>query len=177
MVLDASLLNTQHYRVQNKGKVEQTREGVALSPTPWCSSYRKGSLRVTLDYGRQLLLFIYCHPQTDCFVRSQLLSEARHVGRLKPVQLYARLCIIPLSQQANHVNSGMIIHYVVAFVCLHFCFTGYQGAQYIRKALHIFVKKKKKQKKKSKRMASNWRRKEAEDTPQQQLPTPTTPMT
>ena len=30
---------------------------------------------------------------------------------------------------------------------------------------------------KSKRMASNWRRKEAEDTPQQQLPTPTTPMT
>ena len=30
---------------------------------------------------------------------------------------------------------------------------------------------------KSKRMVSNWRRKEAEDTPQQQLPTPTTPMT
>ena len=28
-------------------------------PTPWCSSYRKGSLRVTLDYGRQLyLLFL-----------------------------------------------------------------------------------------------------------------------
>ena len=26
----------------------------APSPTPWCSSYRKGSLRVTLDYGRQL---------------------------------------------------------------------------------------------------------------------------
>ena len=26
--------------------------GVAPSPTPWCSSYRKGSLRVTLDYGR-----------------------------------------------------------------------------------------------------------------------------
>ena len=24
--------------------------------TPWCSSYRKGSLRVTLDYGRQLYL-------------------------------------------------------------------------------------------------------------------------
>ena len=24
-------------------------------PTPWCSSYWKGSLRVTLDYGRQLI--------------------------------------------------------------------------------------------------------------------------
>ena len=54
MVLDASLLNTQHYKVRIKGKVEQFREGVAPSPTPWCSSYRKGSLRVTLDYGRQL---------------------------------------------------------------------------------------------------------------------------
>ena len=26
--------------------------------TPWCSSYWKGSLRVTFDYGRQLLLFM-----------------------------------------------------------------------------------------------------------------------
>ena len=54
MVLDASLLNTQHYKVRIKGKVEQSREGVAPSPTHWCSSYRKGGLRVTLDYGRQL---------------------------------------------------------------------------------------------------------------------------
>ena len=56
MVLDTSLLNTQHYKVRIKGKVEQYREGVAPSPTLWCSSYRKVSLRVTLDYGRQLYL-------------------------------------------------------------------------------------------------------------------------
>ena len=55
MVLDASLLNTQHYKVRIKGKVEPSREGVAPSHTPWCSSYRKGSLRATLDYGHQLL--------------------------------------------------------------------------------------------------------------------------
>ena len=55
MVLDASLLNTKHYKVQIKGKVEQARERVAPSPTASCSSYRKGSLCVTLDYGRQLL--------------------------------------------------------------------------------------------------------------------------
>ena len=54
MVLDASLLNIQYYKVRIKGKVEQTREGIAPSPTPWCSSYRKESLQVTLDYGRQL---------------------------------------------------------------------------------------------------------------------------
>ena len=30
------------------------RKEVVPSPTPRCSSYRKGSLRVALDYGRQL---------------------------------------------------------------------------------------------------------------------------
>ena len=48
-VLDAALLNTQHYKVLIKGKMEQSRKGVALSPTPRCSSYRKESLRVALD--------------------------------------------------------------------------------------------------------------------------------
>ena len=64
MVLDASLLSTQHYKVRIKGKVEQSRKGVAPSPTHWCSSYRKGSLRVTLDYGRQLYLYIYIYTHT-----------------------------------------------------------------------------------------------------------------
>ena len=32
--------------------------GVAPSPTPWCGSYRKRSLRVTLDYGRQLTVLL-----------------------------------------------------------------------------------------------------------------------
>ena len=41
MVLDTSLLNTQHYKVWIKGKVEQSREGVATSPTPWCSKLSK----------------------------------------------------------------------------------------------------------------------------------------
>ena len=69
MVLDASLLNTQHYKVRIKGKVEQSREGVAPSPTPWCSSYRKGSLRVTLDYGRQLYLLIYIYIYIYIYIR------------------------------------------------------------------------------------------------------------
>ncbi len=65
MVLDASLLNTQHYKVRIKSKVEQSREGVAPSPTHWCSSYRKGRLRVTLDYGRQLYLLTDLTIQSD----------------------------------------------------------------------------------------------------------------
>ena len=39
MVLDSALLNTQHNKVSIKGKVRQSREEVAPSPTPWCSSY------------------------------------------------------------------------------------------------------------------------------------------
>ena len=52
IALDASLLNTQHYKGRVKWRIPG--KGVVPSPTPWCSSYRKGSLRVTLDYGRQL---------------------------------------------------------------------------------------------------------------------------
>ena len=54
MVLDATLINTQQYKVIIKGKVERSRERSSGPPTPWCRSYRKESLRVPLDYGRQL---------------------------------------------------------------------------------------------------------------------------
>ena len=50
-VLDASLLNTQHYKVWIKGKWSCPGKEVVLSPTPWCSNYWKGSLWVDLDYG------------------------------------------------------------------------------------------------------------------------------
>ena len=49
MVLDAALLYPQHYKVQIKGKVEKSREGVVPSPTHWYGSCWKGSLQVTLD--------------------------------------------------------------------------------------------------------------------------------
>ena len=58
MVLDATLFNTQHYKVRIKVKWSNSGKGVVPSPTPWCSSYRKGSLQVTLNYGRQLYLLI-----------------------------------------------------------------------------------------------------------------------
>ena len=51
MIFDASLLNTQHYKVRIKGKVEQSRERSSVLPY----SYWKGNLRVALDYGRQFL--------------------------------------------------------------------------------------------------------------------------
>ena len=51
-------------------------------------------------------IYIYSHPQADCFVLSELFSVARHVGRSKlgskPIQLYVRLSLRPLGQQAYH---------------------------------------------------------------------------
>ena len=41
-------------RYRSRVKWSNPGKGIAPSPTPWCSSYRKGSLQVTLDYGRQL---------------------------------------------------------------------------------------------------------------------------
>ena len=49
IVLDATLLNTQHYKVRIEGKVEQSRERSKALPTPWYNSYREVSLRATLD--------------------------------------------------------------------------------------------------------------------------------
>ena len=39
-------------RYGSRVKWRNPGKGVAPFPTPWCSSYRKGSLRVTLDYGQ-----------------------------------------------------------------------------------------------------------------------------
>ena len=60
MVLDTSLFNTQYYKVQIKGKVEQ-------SSTP-SSSYQKVSLQVILDYGCQLTLFYYIYRERGIYI-------------------------------------------------------------------------------------------------------------
>ena len=55
MVLDAALLNTQHYKVRIEGKWRNPGNGVAPSTTLRWSSYWKGSLRLqTLLYFRAL---------------------------------------------------------------------------------------------------------------------------
>ena len=79
--------------------------------------------------------YIYCHRQTDCF------SVAWHVGRfklgLKLGQLYVWLSIIPPNHQLPYVSSGIIRHSLCSsFRLFTFCLTGYQSAQFLRRALH-----------------------------------------
>ena len=74
MVLDASLLDTQHYKVQIKGK------GVVPSPTPWCSSYQKGSLQVTLNYSHQLYFYyLLPHPIVSLSLDPQKYTNAEGI--------------------------------------------------------------------------------------------------
>ena len=61
IVLDATLLST--IRWGSWVKWSNLRNGVVPSPTPPCSSYWKGSLRVTLDYGHQLYFYMYVFTQ------------------------------------------------------------------------------------------------------------------
>ena len=46
-------------RYISRVKWSNPRKGVVSSPTPWCCSYWKGSLWVTLNYSHQLYLFTY----------------------------------------------------------------------------------------------------------------------
>ena len=52
MVLDDSLLNSQHYKVQFKGKWSNPWKRVVPSSTSRCSSYCNVSCRVALDQVR-----------------------------------------------------------------------------------------------------------------------------
>ena len=62
MVFDAALLNSQHYKVRIKGKVEQSGNRVMPSYTPWCSNYWKGSFLIPLDFINIYVIFF----ELDC---------------------------------------------------------------------------------------------------------------
>ena len=65
MVLDASLLNTQQYKVASRVKWSNPGRGVAPFPTPWCSSYRELSGRPRLR-SPNFLYFTYSMLVTTC---------------------------------------------------------------------------------------------------------------
>ena len=73
----------------------------------FCLCLKKNDLSVIKV---KIVLYIYSHPQTDCFVLSELFSVATHAGRSKPgskpIQHYVRLNLRPLGRQADHVGQG-----------------------------------------------------------------------
>ena len=74
---DASLLNNQYYKVWIIGKWSNRRKWVTPSPTPPCSSYWKGSLRVSLDYGRPNLFTYITHTHTYTHTHTRVHTHTR----------------------------------------------------------------------------------------------------
>ena len=61
MVLDASLLNTQHYKVRIKGKVEQSREAVAPPLHIGVVAIEKGAFGLPSTMVANFFMYIYIH--------------------------------------------------------------------------------------------------------------------
>ena len=104
-----------------------------------------GSQSTTVIQLIYIYIYICCYTQTDCFVLSELFSVARHEGRSKsgskPIQLYVRLSLRPLGQQADYVGKGNFLRYSCSNSSSVRLFTffypvGYQSAQFFRRALH-----------------------------------------
>ena len=72
-------------RFGSRVKWSNLGKGVEPSPTPWCSSYWKGSLLVALDYSRQLYLLLqifktmekseFCVLIKHCFLMGKILFK------------------------------------------------------------------------------------------------------
>ena len=75
MILDASLLNTQHYKVLIKGKWSNPGKGVALLLTLWRSSCWKRSLRVAFGYWWPTYLCIYIY----IYIYQEQIDEKKNV--------------------------------------------------------------------------------------------------
>ena len=83
MVLDTSLLNTQHYKVRIKGKVEQSWEkSSALNLHFGVVAVEKGAFGWPLTKGRQLYL-LFTFTSTDC----NMLTMCRQTVVCKSINL------------------------------------------------------------------------------------------
>ena len=76
-----------------------------------------------------IYIYIYILSSTDRHFRCNTTLQCGQTRRTLQVGIetrliYVRLRIIPLSHQSTYVSSGIIMGYVVAFVCLHFALPG-----------------------------------------------------
>ena len=73
MILDDSLLNTQHYKVQIKGKQTNLWKGVMPFPTPWLPSTTVSQLTYIYAYisyiKNWMILYIYIQNKTYMIVK------------------------------------------------------------------------------------------------------------
>ena len=89
-------LTLTNIRYVSRGKWSNPGKGVVPSPTPWCSSYWKGSLLVTLDYSRQLsylLIYIYTYKYSYIWLVVSSYGISILLSCLMPNPLYIYIYI------------------------------------------------------------------------------------
>ena len=69
MVLDTSLLNTQHYKVRIKSKLEQSRERRSALPYTLVWELLKRDLWVALVQSPTLYIYIYIYTHTHTYTQ------------------------------------------------------------------------------------------------------------
>ena len=79
MVLDYPCFTVSIMRHGSRVKWSNPGKVIAPSPTPWCSTYRKWNLRVTLDYSRQLY-FLYLLRIIHQILKFKLKSKNKYLN-------------------------------------------------------------------------------------------------
>ena len=102
-------LTLSNMRYVSRVKWSNPGKGVASSPTPRCSSYWKGSLLVTLDYGRQLS-YSCCIPWSALLHIHHAASHGYHCYML--VQL-----VLDSEFSKELLNSFIVICFVFLLFC------------------------------------------------------------
>ena len=126
MILDASLLITQYYKVHIKGKWSNPMKGVAPLSTPQRSSYWKGSLRVPLDYNRPTYLtyilytyiYIYTHTRIHMYLDIIYIYIYTHTRihmylDIIYIYIYIYTCIIKISILSKRLLNQQNYYYTL----------------------------------------------------------------
>ena len=105
-------------RYRSEIKWSNPGKGVAPSSTPWCSSYRKGSLQVTLNYGCQLYLLTYLSINVIFITLSFVILDLSMIIWFQKLHLndglvhFASICVTKLCPRNLHFYIAIRISYI-----------------------------------------------------------------
>ena len=104
-------LTLSNKRYVSRVKWSNPRKEVSPSPTPWCSGYWKGSLLVTLDYGRQIYFYIYKNHSIYIYIYIYWIILPIYIyiywNKLRQIHLPRKQCLINQKRHQHTANEGM----------------------------------------------------------------------
>ena len=88
--------------------------------------------------NKYIYIYIYCHPQTDCFIVSQLFSVARPTRcfklRSKPWWIYVSRTSCSISIVILRVSEGILYIYLSTYMLL-----ATKRAQFVLRAMPVYI--------------------------------------